>query len=170
MASADTVVVAHGKSEVILCENLRKLMRFNLQIYSAGGGEETIALPQIEELFETGFFSDPKNIVKKYGDAIEHNSSKSKDMFPKLKIFTLMDIDGNFRRGRYMSGQMFNGLPLGDKVIPIYNDDNLDEVMDSIGMKVDRNNKARSYAEMTRKLDVLDFYNRLLRCENTNMD
>ena len=45
-----TIVIAHGKSEVIMARNLASRMRFNLEVYSNDKGERAIKLEHIERI------------------------------------------------------------------------------------------------------------------------
>lgn len=91
---------------------------------------------------------------------------------PDLRIFTIMDVDMDFRSlGSYKSRDMFKGSPFYDKITPIFNEPNMDAVMDSIGLGSVQVKKTRSYARMVDAItDPLDLMRRLEGCESTNMD
>ncbi len=169
--SQNIVVVAHGKSEVVMWQNMKMRLKLNLHIYSEKGGEETISISHLPGLFTDGALSSEKSIIREFGNEL-NIANRRNERLPGLKIFTVMDIDGNNRdRKAYMSGDLLRNMPLSDKIVPIYNDDNLDQVMEQMGYRIDTGRpKASSYAEITRKIEPLEFYDRLIANPNTNMD
>ena len=48
----------------------------------------------------------------------------------------------------YKSGEMFKKYWFYDYIVPIYNDDNLDNVTKKLGYDIDIKNKARSYTKI----------------------
>lgn len=89
-------------------------------------------------------------------------------LMPNLKIFTIMDVDGDGRsKNSYITGEMFRNCPLGKHVIPIINDTNLEVVMEAIRYpKV--TDKISSYTNMV--IEPNDFLSRLKKCDRTNME
>lgn len=89
-----------------------------------------------------------------------------------FRIFPIMDVDGDSRSfGPYRTGNMFSGNPLAKYIVPIYNDPNLDSVMEEIGYGMIPGKKIPAYMEVLEGMrDPLDFYHRLEACDSTNMD
>ena len=169
--SQNIIVVAHGKSELVMWQNLRMRLRLNICVYSRNNGEDTISISHLPELFTNGDLSSVRDIVSLFRRDLDYHPGK-RDPLPGLRIFPVMDIDGNGRDRRpYITGELLRDVPLADHIVPIYNDDNLDEVMGQMGYTIDTGRpKAASYGEITRRMDIPEFYGRLLSNGNTNMD
>ncbi|MDO5861197.1 MAG: hypothetical protein Q4Q58_00045 [Thermoplasmata archaeon] len=90
----------------------------------------------------------------------------------RFRVFPIMDVDGDSRSfGPYRTGNMFSGNPLAKYIVPIYNDPNLDSVMEEIGYGTVSGKKVMSYSEILDRMnDPLDFYRSLEACDSTNMD
>lgn len=70
-----------------------------------------------------------------------------------------------------MSKDMFRDSPFHDRIYPIYNDPNMDEIMIRIGMGQVQSKKVRSYARIMDEItDPVDLMARLEQCEGTNME
>lgn len=169
--SKNIVVVAHGKSEVAMWQTFRMRLRTNICIYSNKNGEEAITISGLPELFTGGEMSSEKEIYKRFGEDLDYRP-RAREPLPGLKIFTVMDIDGNNRDRRpYMSGELLKNVPLGKYIVPIYNDNNLDDVMGEMGYSIDTGRpKASAYGDFARGVDMMEFYRSLLDNGNANMD
>lgn len=127
-------------------------MKTTVQFYSMKDGNETIAICHLVELFSVGDLSTWSGISRACGVP---RLPKGTD----LRIFPVMDIDGDDRnRTMYKTGNLLKGVPFADLITPIYNEENLDEVMEIIGYAIDRSNKASSYNAASKRIDPGDFY------------
>lgn len=92
------------------------------------------------------------------------------DRDERFRIYPIMDVDGDSRSfGPYRTGNMFSGNPLVGYIVPIYNNPNLDSVMEEIGYGNVSGKKAMAYSEMLDRMkDPMDFYRRLEACDSTN--
>lgn len=52
--TVNTIVVVHGKSEIVLCNRVSNLLRMPMQIVSRSKGEEAITISQLPEILSTG--------------------------------------------------------------------------------------------------------------------
>lgn len=170
------IIVVHGKSEYILFREILKKRRMvnDVPIYMRSRGEETIAISHLHDLFTTGELSSDTKIIRLYGEQLDHGSKGPKRL-ENVRIFTVMDIDHDEKnRKRYKTGNVLNDLPISARVVPIYNEENLDEVMTALGYDVDINSKKSSYTDIARDIDPFDFLDRLKKAEeesfpSTNM-
>lgn len=57
-----------------------------------------------------------------------------------FKLFIIMDTDDcdEITRSKYISKELFDGHPLKDYIVPLYNDTNLEDVMIKSGIMVKR--------------------------------
>ena len=121
-------------------------------------------------ILSTGAFSSENSLHKAYPQ-LEY-TPRAKMKMERLRIFTVMDVDMDCRSLRsYQTKDMFRDSPFHDRIIPIHNDPNMDEVMSEIGLGVVQNKKIRSYAKMMDDVtDPMDLLRRLEGCDSTNMD
>lgn len=166
----DTLVVVHGKSEVMLCRRISQLLRMPMEILSRKGGEESILISRLPEYLSERPFDSELSLHKQY-PAFEYMPRKDTSM-PNLRIFTIMDVDmDSHLLKRYLSKDLFQGVLFQDRIVPIFSNPNLDSVMDEIGYGSVVSKKIRSYSKMMDQItDPLDFYMRLSKCDSTNLD
>ncbi|MDO5861823.1 MAG: hypothetical protein Q4Q58_03405 [Thermoplasmata archaeon] len=167
-----TLVVAHGKSEMMICSKIAAIAGIGIEIDSNDMGRETIAISGLQSRFESKTYSSELALSREF-DRLEYFGRKKMDQrMPNLRIFTVMDIDGDRESMlRYTTGEMFKEFPLGRYVTPIYNDRNLDEVMEAIGYGSVVSKKVKTYRQICDGItDLVDLYRRLKENENTNME
>lgn len=171
MADSRTIVVVHGRSEAILLSDITKRMKYPISIFSFDGGKRAIKLEHLERgLLAHSPFDSCTSLKKHFGWDIRcKDLVEGKDDF---RIFTIMDIDGDYIREKsYITGNMFRDCPFRDKIVPIYNKDNLDEVMFRCGYgEVDQCNKPYFYYKLCDELDVQVLLERLRKDNGTNLD
>lgn len=168
--TTNTVVVVHGKSEIALVRRIQNLLRMPMVIVSRDNGKEAITMAQLPEFLSTGIFSSENSLHKAYPQ-LEY-TPRAKIKMERLKIFTVMDVDMDRRSLRsYQTKDMFRESPFYDRIISVYNDPNMDEIMTEIGLGQIQNKKVRSYAKMMDEItDPLDLLAKLECCSSTNMD
>ena len=62
-----------------------------------------------------------------------------------FKIFPIMDVDdciNENQKEEYISGEMFKGLWLANRIVPIYNKENLEDVLKKAGHEYFKTNKS----------------------------
>ena len=163
-----TLVIAHGKSELIMVKDIASRMRMDIETFSWDGGQRSIKLEHISDVLRTPPFESEMSL-KRFFPRLEYRSGKGVRM-PNLKIFPIMDRDGDdIRDGAYISGDMFRDSPFFGRIIPIFNIGNLDIVLEGCGYgKVE--DKMRFYRKTFSTIDVTDLYNRLRESYSTNLD
>lgn len=170
--TTNTLVICHGKCEMVICKRLEKLLRMQIATYANNNGEETITISQLPELLSTGIFASESALHKAYPE-LDYGVRRSQGMrMPDLKIFTIMDVDMDYRsQNSYLSRDMFKDSPFYKRVVPILNQPDMDHVMEMMGMGEIQSKKTRSYARMADKIrDPREFYYKLESCNCTNME
>ena len=174
------MVVVHGYSELRLAEFVKSTLRIPLEIVSNRNGSLPYQITDLVKLFgkscdfNSGFRT-------KYKEKIEFKNRKPLN----LKIFTIMDQDDtpNDIYQMYKSGRLLkksNGL-LGSLIIPIFNEENLEEVLKDVGWDYAKPNmdKGKIYLEtfptiinydQTRKNRIEQLEIKLENCPITNME
>lgn len=78
----------------------------------------------------------PKKFAEEYSVEYDKKTKKLK----KFKLFIIMDTDDccETAMNAYISGELFNGHPLNEYIVPIYNRTNLEDVMMRAGIMVKR--------------------------------
>lgn len=171
MPEPRTIVVVHGRSEALLFMGITKRIRYPINVFSFEGGARAIKLEHLEEgLLSQPPFNRCSSLKTYFGWNLEcKRLDEGKDDF---RIFPIMDIDGDYIREKsYITGNMFRDCPFRDKIVPIYNKDNLDEVMSRCGYgDVYLRNKPYYYKTIGNRADIKELLSRLQKDEGTNLD
>ena len=159
MSHSDIIVIAHGKSEMIMAKAMMKALRLQITVFNPYDGRQDVAIGNILDVMDNNGFRDERAIHKKFPDL--NYETRSNPPMPGLKIFPIMDIDsyGKMKRA-YVTGNMFKEYPYNNRIFPIFNDPNLDDVLKKLGYKVDTNgsNKVTSYHEIFDNMDDKGFF------------
>lgn len=171
--SAEAMVIAHGKSEIALCGRIAAECGIRLVFDSNNGGNNATTIEMLPRILSSKPYTSEVDLHKAFPDLQYIGGRRASSHMPDVKIFTVMDIDADTRnRRRYVSGEMFKGLPLEKRLVPIFNDDNLDQVMEAIGFDRVRFDKPRYYQQAGARIseNLIEYYRRLRDCEKTNLD
>lgn len=159
MSHSDIVVIAHGRSEMIMAKAVMKALRLQITVFNPYDGKQDVSIGNILDIMDKNGFREEHTIHKKFPDL--NYESKGNPHMPDLKIFPVMDIDsyGKMKKS-YETGNMFKDYPFSNRIFPIFNDPNLDEVLKELGYKVDTNgsNKVTSYHEIFDNMDDNGFF------------
>ena len=119
------VVIAHGKSELLLAEHIKSNLHLPIEIYSLKNGKISIQIDSIMNILNNNIFKNKTLLKKNY--IIEEEKSKLKNFF----IMPIMDLDDTTQDNieKYKSGEMFKKHWLSQYIIPIWNEINLDYVL-----------------------------------------
>jgi len=138
-----TIVVAHGASEVILCESIKANLRLPMEIISENGGSKCIQINALRNFFsEDNFSKHIEQFSKSHRFQIENNR-----MLVNTTIFTIMDTDDckSNTLDCYKNGDLFSESPYSSMIVPIFNSPKLDSVMEEMGFAIDTRQKRKSY-------------------------
>lgn len=165
MSLPDTIVIAHGKSELILARAISERLKVPIEVFSINGGRETISLGNIGKVLSEPPFDSEASLHRMYG-SIEY--SPRKKTFPNLTIVPIVDVDADYRNIKsYKTCDIFRDSAFKDRILPILNEPNLEAVMEDIGYPPVKD-KVDWYSNMV--IEPENFYDRLCKSDKTNME
>lgn len=128
------VVIVHGKSELQICKFIKKNLRIKMEFISNDSGNSSIQITSLKVRLNGKDIKDFDSFYKKYEDDIEIIKNK---LSPNFKIFIIMDTDdcADEQKKNYKNKTMFKKHWAYDYICPIYNDGNLEEVLEKAGIK-----------------------------------
>ncbi|MFL2063948.1 hypothetical protein ACEN4E_10545 [Latilactobacillus sakei] len=173
------IVIVHGQSEYALINSIKSKLRVNLAVFARKKGKESIQITGLTNILNNSIFKSKNALLNKYP-----NINQSKKKFNDFKIFTVMDVDdccdtsvkNNYCNG-YLSG--VSSHELRSYFYPIYNDGNLENVLEDIEFpfvaKTNRDKKRyvtvfNNGAQTANENNIRDLCNRLNKSKKTNLD
>ena len=170
------IVIAHGKSELLLAEHIKSNLHLPIEIYSLKNGKTSIQIDSLMTILGNNDFKSKSKLKQKY--FIEEKNKKIVNFF----VMPIMDLDDTTEEKieKYKSGEMFRNHWLSSYIVPIWNDTNLDHVLYDLNLISKLPNdkeKGKVYEELFPKnkgqADI-EQVNKLLKCfestTKTNMD
>ena len=117
------IIIAHGKSELLLAEHIKSNLHLPIEIYSLKNGKTSIQIDS--SILGNNDFKNKSKLKQKY--IIEEKNKKFINFF----IMPIMDLDDTTEEKikKYKNGEMFKNHWLSPYIIPIWNDINLDHVL-----------------------------------------
>ena len=170
------IIIAHGKSELLLAEHIKSNLHLPIEIYSLKNGKTSIQIDSLMTILGNNDFKNKSKLKQKY--IIEENNKKFINFF----IMPIMDLDDTTEEKikKYKNGEMFKNHWLSPYIIPIWNDINLDHVLYDLKLISKLPNdkeKGKVYEELFQKNTGqadLEQVNKLLKyfesTEKTNMN
>ena len=119
------LIIAHGKSELLLAEHIKSNLHLHIEIYSLKNGKTSIQMDSLMTILGNNDFKNKSKLKQKY--IIEEKNKKFINFF----IMPIMDLDDTIEETikKYKNGEMFKNHWLSPYIIPIWNDINLDHVL-----------------------------------------
>ncbi len=119
------IIIAHGKSELLLAEHIKSNLHLPIEIYSLKNGKTSIQIDSLMTILGNNDFKNKSKLKQKY--IIEEKNKKFINFF----IMPIMDLDYTTEEKikKYKNGEMFKNHWLSPYIIPIWNDINLDHVL-----------------------------------------
>lgn len=119
------IVIAHGKSELLLAEHIKSNLHLPIEIYAKSNGKESIQIDSLMIVLENSIFKNRRAFGQKY--IVE----EEKGILKNFSLMPIMDLDDTSedRKQKYISGEMFKSHWLNPYIVPIWNKGNLDEVL-----------------------------------------
>ena len=119
------IVIAHGKSELLLAEHIKSNLHLPIEIYSLKNGKTSIQIDSLMTILGNNDFKSKSKLKQKY--FIEEKNKKLVNFF----VMPIMDFDDTTEEKieKYKSGEMFRNHWLSSYIVPIWNDTNLDHVL-----------------------------------------
>ena len=167
----DIIVIAHGLSEIILCQGIFSKLGFTrYAIDSRENGEKNISMSGIAGFLSSGVYSTTNRVHKRF-QAFDYQIVNRKIVFNDLKIFPIMDVDRDREYlNSYKSRDLFRDSCLHDSIVPIWTDKCLDDAVRSFGYNITEDNKIRMYRKMVDEMTVEELLRGFEGYENTNME
>lgn len=170
------VVIAHGKSEVLLAEHIKSNLHLPIEIYAESSGKTSIQIDSLMTVLGNNIFKNKRAFKQKYEVEEENGILKNFSLMP------IMDLDDTCedRKQKYISKEMFKNHWLSSYIIPIWNNSNLDEVLLELKLinKLPNNKeKGKVYRELfptnrgeTDKQQVENLMKEFKKSSKTNME
>ncbi len=119
------IIIAHGKSELLLAEYIKSNLHLPIEIYSLKNGKTSIQIDSLMTILGNNDFKNKSKLKQKY--IIEEKNKKFINFF----IMPIMDLDDTTEEKikKYKNGEIFKNHWLSPYIIPIWNDINLDHVL-----------------------------------------
>ena len=119
------IIIAHGKSELLLAEHIKSNLHLPIEIYSLKNGKTSIQIDSLMTILGNNDLKNKSKLKQKY--IIEEKNKKFINFF----IMQIMDLDDTTEEKikKYKNGEMFKNHWLSPYIIPIWNDINLDHVL-----------------------------------------
>lgn len=135
------LVIVHGKSEYTIMRHIKSKLRIPIEIYAKNGGERSIEILSVMQILNSSIFKTKKAFLKEY-PKIEVDKKVNPVRF---KVFIVVDVDFNQQADvdRYMDKTMFRNHWLCDYIVPVLNDNNLEEVLNDLGFTAAKKDKEK---------------------------
>ena len=167
------MTIAHGHSEYLICQHIQSNLRLKQKIISRNNGHSSIQVNGLMNLLNTDRRLCSFNaFCREYPDI-----KRKKKMLIDFKLIPIMDVDDcdEKTKQRYINKSLFAGHWLAPYIEPVYNDPNLEYVMNKAGIPVTEKKKDYIRIFPTNHGDadletIKDFSNRLKSCKYTNME
>ncbi len=129
-------VIVHGRSEFHLVRFLYTNLHLPVKIISRNKGRESIQINGLKDLLSKRDFMSLNKFANEYTVEYDKKTKKLKN----FKLFIIMDTDDCSEdvKEKYISGELFKGHPLAEYILPIYNIENLEDVMIKAGIMTTR--------------------------------
>ncbi len=121
------IVIAHGKSELLLAEHIKSNLHLPIQIYAENHGKTSIMIDGLPNVLGNNIFKNKTSLLRHY--AIETSGKQLKN----LVIMPIMDLDETSVEA-YKSKEIFASHWLSPYIVPIWNNENLDAVLFHLGL------------------------------------
>ena len=158
MSRTDIIVIPHGCSEGIFAKSIKKALKLPIELFDPFKGERDIAIGNVMTVMTGNGFSDEISLHRLLPD-LQYNSRRNPRM-GNLAVFPILDIDSyKHEKKAYITGNLFRDSPFAGRIHPIFNDGNMDDVLKSLGYKINTvgTNKITSYHEIFDHMMASDF-------------
>lgn len=140
------IVIVHGKSELQMCEFIKSKLRLRFKIISEKNGRNSIQMNSVMNTLNDMNFKSLEAFKRRYKDEIEIcQKDKKKEISDDFKIFIIMDTDDckEYEKKAFINGNMFKKHWAHPYIVPIYNINNLEEVLEKSSVKFEKKGNER---------------------------
>lgn len=140
-AYTKALVIVHGKSEYDIMRHIKSKLRIPIELYAKNSGERSIEILSVMQILNSSNFKTKNNFLREY-PKIEVDKKGNPVNF---KVFVVVDVDFNQQNDveRYVDKTMFKNHWLCDYIVPILNNNNLEEVLNDLGFTAAKKNKEK---------------------------
>ncbi len=170
------IVICHGKSEVQMCQYIRANLRLPMEVVGEKNGEKSIEITSIGKFLQRREYCSIFSFQQKF-PTVEIVKGKFAHYF---KIFIILDED-NFSQQKlneFITKQLFINHWMYEHIVPIYNIQNLESVLQTAGIKFTKvgKNMKKEYIKIfptdpkymkTDSIQIEDFQKSLEKCNNS---
>ena len=124
------------QSEFALVKYIYTNLHLSVKIIAKDKGRGSIQINGLPEYLMKKQF----RTLKAFADEFSVEYDRKTKRLINFKLFIIMDTDDcdEITRSKYISKELFDGHPLKDYIVPLYNDTNLEDVMIKSGIMVKR--------------------------------
>lgn len=175
------VVIVHGKSEKQLAQYVKSKLRLKIEIESDKNGEKSIQITSLDKFINNKKFKSLNSFLRNFEDA-ELNAN-GKKLNEKFKIFIIMDTDDctEKQKEEFIKKIMFKKHWAYDNIVPIYNSQNLEDVLTKAKIPFEKKGDKRKKEyikifptdkkyERSDEIQIKDLKEKLEDVKNTNLD
>ena len=140
------VVIVHGKSELLIFSYIKRSLHITIEQFSKNNGNNSIQITSLMNVLNSNIFLK-ENLLNFY------NIETDGDNLINFKLFTIMDTDDctETQKETYINKEMFKGHWLCEYIAPIYNINNLEDVIKKVGLiskEIKSSNKVNTYIKI----------------------
>lgn len=175
------VVIVHGKSEKQLAQYVKSKLRLKIEIESDKNGEKSIQITSLDKFINNKKFKSLNSFLRNFEDAeLNANGKKLNENF---KIFIIMDTDDctEKQKEEFIKKTMFKQHWAYDNIVPIYNSQNLEDVLTKAKIPFEKKGDKRKKEyikifptdkkyERSDEIQIKDLKEKLKNIKNTNLD
>lgn len=124
------VIICHGKSEYHIARYIKSNLRLPIEIYANKNGASSIQITSLKSIFNQNDFKNIEKFGEKYNVEVI-SSGKNATLADDFRIYIIMDTDDCTEKQKtdFINKKMFSKYPLGKYVYPVYNINNIEDVL-----------------------------------------
>ncbi|MGL5084438.1 MAG: hypothetical protein ACRC68_01730 [Clostridium sp.] len=178
-----SIIIVHGKSEKQMCDFIKSKLKLNIHIESEKKGEKSIQITSVMNILRNTIYKSFKSFEKNFIDVEVRKIKSKKTLVDYFKIFIVMDTDDCTKEQKeaFISKSMFRDHWAYEYIVPIYNDKNLEDVLEKCDIKYEKKgiDRKKEYIkifptdkkyEKKDSMQVEEFKEKVKLSKKTNMD
>ena len=164
------MTIVHGKSELVICSNIKSNLRLPQEIVANNKGRSSIQITGLMSVLNDNRFKNIHAFKKEYS-RVEVKKNELID----FQLFIIMDTDDctDSQRASFIDKSMFKSHWLYPYIVPIYNSPNLEQTMKEANIPIEKKSEyIQLFPTNHGDLDLNKakfFLESLKRCKNSNM-
>ncbi len=122
------IIICHGASEYYIAKHIKSNLRLKIEVDGKDNGKHSIQINSILNFLNTVPYKSKTDFIKKFKHDLPNSTINS-----EFKIFIIMDTDDEELTSNdiknFKNKDMFKGHWTYDYIVPIYNTQNLEDVL-----------------------------------------